>query len=197
MWKIVKQILSLWVCSLLDNEEKTVEVADMLQTLEQQKYFQTTTYTVRKKQRKVITAVVIHQISSLSLLHCSSLFPFPSVSILLFSSLQPRHIYVSTPVSSTCPSPTPPLPCSFFSLFLTSVLLFLFLFYLKIAIHLCNHSMFSPPLQFFCLELGQLKATEEEKKQKQDRVCESPLQQKAGNEKKKWDDATRGDGDWK
>lgn len=30
MWKIVKQNLSLWVCSLLDTEEKTVAVADIL-----------------------------------------------------------------------------------------------------------------------------------------------------------------------
>ena len=60
----------------------------------------------------------------------------------------------------------------FYFLFPTSLSLFSFLFYLKIAIHLRNHSIFPLPIHSFCLELGQLKATEE-KKQKQERVCVS------------------------
>lgn len=98
--------------------------------------------------------------------------PFSSISILLFPASNLVHILLSPPVSSTCPSPTPRLPCSF-SFPLPHLTFAFLLFYLKIALHLRNHSIFPPPpFHSFCLELGQLKATEE-KKQKLERVCVS------------------------
>lgn len=95
-------------------------------------------------------ATVIHRMGSLSLLcHCSSFLPPPFYS--LVSSLQPPRILLSPPVSSTCPLPTPPLFPVLFFFFPTSLSFFWFLLYLKIAIHLCNHSIFPPSsIPFVC-----------------------------------------------
>lgn len=131
------------------------------------------TSTVRKKQRKLMTATVISRIGSLSLLYChrSSLLspPFLSFPIQTPTSSHPlvSSCLIHLPLTHASSSSSllfPPSSPPHFAFLVSS---------LSENSHPFTQSFhFSTPLRSFCLELGQLKATEE-KKQKQERVCVS------------------------
>lgn len=94
--------------------------------------------------RKIRTrATVVQRIGSLPPLCChlsSFLSPPP------YSSLQPPCILLSPPVSSTCPlAHAPSFPYSVLFFLLPPYITFIFLVsFLKIAVHLYNHSIFPP-----------------------------------------------------
>ncbi len=116
---------------------------------------------------------VIHRIGPLSLLHSSSSsFLSPPFLFFCFQSPTSSHSLVSS-----CLIHLPRTHASssllFFFLFLPHLTFPLLVSFLSENSHPFTQSFHFPtPLHSFCLELGQLKATEE-KKQKQGRVCVS------------------------
>lgn len=115
------------------------------------------TFTTRKKRK------TLEQLSFTSC--CTSSPPF----FCLDPSIQPPRTLLSPSVSSTCPNA--PFPPALSFLFLPPHHSFSwFLLYLKIAVHLCNHSFFSHPSHPFLLSV----ARSAEKNKRKKRVRESP-----------------------